>query len=171
MKTNINISLKSNSISIKEQIIEINNPLSFRWSYIFDLIKEEVKDLEKKYIIKLNLVKNTREKLYFNLVYIDGFKGIFNEPFLGVGFSPAKDSKDIGCLIIPTGTGAKFGGYAGDANPLAKLFAKKYKYLLTHPNVVNGSVLSDISTNTIYLEGFLLDLFLLGNIYCGLYTM
>ncbi|MBI2995331.1 MAG: DUF3326 domain-containing protein [Candidatus Melainabacteria bacterium] len=81
--------------------------------------------------------------------------------FVRAGFTPAP-KEEISCLIIPTGIGATIGGYAGDANPIAKLIASKSKYLITHPNVVNGAVLTDIPENIIYLEGFLLDQFLLG---------
>lgn len=157
----------STSLAIQEQIIEIENPQVFKWRNVYAAIQENIVSKAKKnYIIKLNLIKTTKHKLYFNVVYIEDFNGFIEEPFIPNVWAPLKPAPvdNISCLIIPTGIGAIFGGYAGDANPLAKLFAAQSKYLLTHPNVVNGAVLSNLPENTIYLEGFLLEQFLLGRI-------
>src|SRR3989338_8266512 len=169
------LTLKTNSLQTKEEILEIENPSLFKWNNIFSTIQRRIQDKENKYLIKLNLVKTTKDKLYFNIVSIEGVKGFIAEPFspcqklkappkarLAIGGKSQKP--DISCLIIPTGIGAVFGGYAGDANSLAKLFAQESKYLLTHPNIVNGAVLSDVPSNLIYLDGFFLDQFLLGKI-------
>ena len=156
----------ASKILITEKIIEIDNPSSFKWIDVFHVICKQVQEIKNKYVIKVNLVKTTRNKLFFRLIYLEDFYGFIENPFVPeveVGSKPAS-TRDISCLIVPTGIGAAFGGYAGDANPLAKLFASANKYLLTHPNVVNGAVLSDPPSNMIYLEGFLLDQFLLGNI-------
>ncbi len=151
------------SLCIHETIVEIDNPQIFQWEQVFQSILKQIGTSHN--IIKCNLVKSTKSKLFFQTIYLDGIKGFINEPFTVP--SPKQQvlntsTNDISCLIIPTGIGAKYGGYAGDANPLAKLLAAQSKYLLTHPNVVNGAVLSDIPNNLIYLEGFLLDQFLLG---------
>ena len=156
------------SFLIHEEIVEINNPNIFKWADVCCSIKEKVQEIKnvKSEIVKLNLVKSTKSKLYFHVIYLENFKSFVDEPFLpnvGATFKVAS-TNEISCLIIPTGVGALFGGYAGDANPLAKLFASKSKYLLTHPNVVNGAVLTDIPENLIYLEGYLLDQFLIGKI-------
>lgn len=152
------------SFKIQEKVIEVDNPLVFKWTNVFNLIKKQIQDVDDKYIIKLNLVKLTRNKLFFDLVYLEGCKGFIDEPFSPFEDTSVTISDDISCLIIPTGIGASFGGYAGDANPLAKLIASSSKYLLTHPNVVNGAILTDVPDNLIYLEGFLLDQFLLGKV-------
>lgn len=157
--------LQINSLQIKEEILEIENPSLFKWNNIFSIIQRKIHDKENKYLIKLNLVKTTKDKLYFNIVSIEGMKGFIAEPFATEGWVPEPNlQNEIFCLIIPTGIGAVFGGYAGDANSLAKLFAQESKYLLTHPNIVNGAVLSDVPSNLIYLDGFFLDQFLLGKI-------
>lgn len=62
-------------------------------------------------------------------------------------------------MIVPTGIGASIGGYAADANPACKLLAKASDLLITHPNVVNGAVLTDIPSNVVVVEGYLLDRF------------
>ena len=67
-------------------------------------------------------------------------------------------------LIIPTGIGAEIGGHAGDGNPVAKLFGSLCDNLITHPNVVNASDINEMTENTLYVEGSILDRFLRGSI-------
>ena len=67
-------------------------------------------------------------------------------------------------LIIPTGIGAEIGGHAGDGNPAAKLIASCCDTLITHPNVVNASDINEMTENTLYVEGSMLDRFLDGSI-------
>lgn len=69
-----------------------------------------------------------------------------------------------GVLIIPTGVGAEIGGHAGDGNPVAKLIATCCDTLITHPNVVNASDINEMTENTLYVEGSMLDRFLEGEI-------
>ena len=184
------LTLQNTFLEIKNEIIEIENPSVFGWNEVFLEIQNKIQDKKNKYIIKLNLVKTTKDKLYFNVISVEGLKVNYSA-FHSLGVAPegrrpdqgtmcrrsggylqatgpavngTNIKSDISCLIIPTGIGAAFGGYAGDANPLAKLLASQSDYLLTHPNVVNGAVLSDLPSNLIYLEGFFLDQFLLGNV-------
>ena len=70
----------------------------------------------------------------------------------------------IGVLIIPTGLGATIGGNAGDGNPVAKLIAQCCDTLITHPNVVNASDINEMTENTLYVEGSMLDRLLRGEI-------
>jgi len=70
----------------------------------------------------------------------------------------------IGVLIIPTGIGAAIGGNAGDGNPVAKLIASCCDILITHPNVVNASDINEMTENTLYVEGSMLDRFLEGSV-------
>ena len=67
--------------------------------------------------------------------------------------------RNINALIVPTGIGAQIGGFAGDATPAAKLLAKASDVLITHPNVINAALLTDIPKNVIVLEGYLMDRF------------
>lgn len=67
-------------------------------------------------------------------------------------------------MIVPTGIGAKIGGYAGDALPSAKLLASVVDVLITHPNVMNGAMLYWPMDNVLYAEGFALDEFSAGRI-------
>ena len=65
-------------------------------------------------------------------------------------------------LIIPTGLGCEIGGHAGDGNPVAKLIGAACDTLITHPNVVNASDINEMPENALYVEGSILDRFLLG---------
>lgn len=65
-------------------------------------------------------------------------------------------------LVIPTGVGAEVGGFAGDAGPVVKLFASLTERLLVHPNVVNAASLFSGGASCWYVEGGLLDSFMLG---------
>ncbi len=68
----------------------------------------------------------------------------------------------IGVFIVPTGVGAKIGGDAGDASPALKLIANCCDMIITHPNVVNASDISEMPENCLYVEGSQLDTFLAG---------
>lgn len=65
-------------------------------------------------------------------------------------------------LIVPTGIGATFGGYAGDALPIARAMAQICDRLITHPNVLNGAQLYWPLNNVLYVEGYGLDQFAAG---------
>ena len=147
---------------IEEKILEIDNPAVFSWTEVYSAL---LKQIGNRHFIKLNLIKTTPSRLYFHFITLDGLNSFIDDPFSPseIDLSESKE-KNLVSLIVPTGIGAAFGGYAGDANVIANMFSKDCKYLLTHPNVVNGSVLSDPPQNMIYAEGFLLDQFLLGRI-------
>ncbi len=67
-------------------------------------------------------------------------------------------------LVIPSGIGCAFGGYAGDAIPIARLLAAASGCLITHPNVMNGASLYWNDSRIFYVEGYALDHFLAGDI-------
>lgn len=66
--------------------------------------------------------------------------------------------------IVPTGVGARIGGYAGDALPSARLLASVSDTLITHPNVLNGASLYWPVPTAHYVEGWALDAFAQGTI-------
>lgn len=74
------------------------------------------------------------------------------------------DNKFRVALIIPTGLGASVGGHAGDGGATARLMASVCDKLITHPNVVNASDINEMTDNTLYVEGYILTQYLLGNI-------
>ncbi len=67
-------------------------------------------------------------------------------------------------FVIPTGVGCRIGGHAGDALPAAKLIASVCDNLIVHPNVVNAAYTNEMTENMLYVEGSMLDSFLLGKI-------
>jgi len=67
-------------------------------------------------------------------------------------------------MIIPTGIGCEIGGDAGDATPAAKLLSSVCNKLILHPNVVNASDINEMPSNSLYVEGSMLDRFLEGTI-------
>lgn len=67
-------------------------------------------------------------------------------------------------MIVPTGIEAEIGGHAGDANPTAKLIASVSDIFITHPNVLNASDINEMTENTWYVEGSILDRFLEGTV-------
>ena len=73
------------------------------------------------------------------------------------------NDKNIVAISIPTGIGADIGGYAGDFGYIAREFSK-YFHLVINPNAVNGGILSAINYDMSYLEGYLFDSFLKGEI-------
>ncbi len=62
-------------------------------------------------------------------------------------------------LLIPTGIGARMGGFAGDALPIARTLAVAAERVITHPNVLNGASLFWPMENVLYVEGYGLDQF------------
>jgi hypothetical protein len=88
------------------------------------------------------------------------YKNIFN-------FNPRKNvnnSKFNAIMIVPTGIGADVGGDSGDANAAAKLIASTVDTLITHPNVVNAADMNEMTENTLYVEGSILNRFITGQI-------
>ena len=73
------------------------------------------------------------------------------------------NNKKLGAFIVPTGIGSSIGGYAGDASPYARKFAK-YTNLIVNPNVVNAGGFSGICENMFYVEGYSIDSFFKGEI-------
>lgn len=67
-------------------------------------------------------------------------------------------------FIVPTGIGAEIGGHAGDAAPVARLFASACDNLITHPNVVNASDINELPENGLYVEGSVISDLLMGNV-------
>ena len=67
-------------------------------------------------------------------------------------------------LLVPTGVNATLGGHAGDAGPVARLFASVCDTLITHPNVVNGSDINEMPENSLYVEGSVICRLLMGTV-------
>lgn len=66
--------------------------------------------------------------------------------------------RNIISFVVPTGIGAKIGGFAGDASFYARKFAQ-YFDVIVNPNVVNAALFSGITSDMLYCEGYFLDKF------------
>ena len=64
--------------------------------------------------------------------------------------------------VVPTGIRASVGGYVGDATPATNMIAETCDNVIVHPNVVNGVMLNCARENVLYVEGYSLDRFFLG---------
>ena len=62
---------------------------------------------------------------------------------------------------MPTGVGARIGGFAGDALPLVRALSQVAR-VITHPNVCNGGSLYWPLEDVFYVEGYGLDQFCAG---------
>jgi hypothetical protein len=65
-------------------------------------------------------------------------------------------------MVVPTGVGARIGGFAGDASLPLKLIASVCDGVVTHPNVANAAGLFNLPPNALYVEGYALDRFMTG---------
>jgi len=72
--------------------------------------------------------------------------------------------KNVLVQIVPTGVKAEIGGYVGDATPSTNLLGSTVESIIVHPNVVNGVLLNCADHNATYVEGYMLDKFLQGEI-------
>jgi hypothetical protein len=67
-------------------------------------------------------------------------------------------------MIVPTGIAAETGGDSGDGNAAARLIGSVVDNLITHPNVVNAADINEMTPNTLYVEGSVLNRFMLGTV-------
>ena len=72
-------------------------------------------------------------------------------------------AKPTVAFVVPTGVGAKIGGFAGDASSWARKYSREFN-LIVNPNVVNAACFSGINENMLYVEGFALSKFFKGEI-------
>jgi hypothetical protein len=68
------------------------------------------------------------------------------------------DPKPTVLFLVPTGVGAKIGGFAGDALPFVRALSQVAQ-VITHPNVCNGGGLYWPLEEALYVEGYGLDQF------------
>ncbi len=73
-------------------------------------------------------------------------------------------SKPLIAFIVPTGTGASIGGFAGDASSYARSFTEDFN-VIVNPNTVNAACFSGICAGMLYTEGWAFSQFLKGNLH------
>ncbi len=148
----------------------INIPFDNKEQSLISYFKSYITDLFSEDEIPVRFVVTSSDEKYYHceLGVLSGLKEI-------PGLTPAsifkfekrkleKTNKFTTVLLIPTGIGAEIGGHAGDANPVAKLFAYVSDTLITHPNVVNASDINELPENGLYVEGSIISQLLMGTI-------
>lgn len=73
------------------------------------------------------------------------------------------DKKKYTAFIVPTGIGAKIGGFAGDAGAYARKISAEFP-LIVNPNVVNAACFSAITNDMLYTEGYTITELFKGNV-------
>jgi hypothetical protein len=80
-----------------------------------------------------------------------------------VALSPAADSQAV-AIVIPTGVGARIGGFIADAGPFVRVVESLAHRVILHPNVVNGGDFYAGSQRSLYVDGYTLDTFFAGRV-------
>jgi len=130
----------------------------------FDQLK---KIFLNKNISRFAITENKKNKIeceYAEIIGLENhenkYKNIFD--FIPKQFTNNTDFNVI--MIVPTGIGADVGGDSGDANTAAQLIGHSVDNLITHPNVVNAADINEMTSNTLYVEGSILNRFIMGTI-------
>ena len=129
---------------LRHKILSIDNEILIRF------VVEKI--CNGKFFCSINTIKGLPDDIYPVFPDITTIRKLRN------------DNKFRVALVIPTGLGASVGGHAGDGGGTARLMASVCDQLITHPNVVNASDINEMTENTLYVEGYLLSQYLLGNI-------
>ena len=152
-------------MSITEKEIEIPHSLGTR--HLIALVTEQVTKSMKynETPIRFAITETTSEKLVCEIGIIQQSK---SQKFPNI-FEFRKRTYEStnafnAALIIPTGIGAEIGGHAADATPVLKLLSEACDTIITHPNVVNGSDMNEMTANSIYVEGGVLTQLIMGSI-------
>ena len=72
--------------------------------------------------------------------------------------------KQCTALVVPTGVGARIGGFIADAGPLALAIESMSDVSIIHPNVVNGADFYGAGNKSLYTDGLSLDRFFAGQL-------
>lgn len=86
-------------------------------------------------------------------------------PSPGPSTTPAPASAGIAtAIVVPTGVGARIGGFIGDAGPLTMAVEAVSDVTIVHPNVVNGGDFYGARRTAYYVDGYTLDRFFAGEV-------
>lgn len=143
-------------------IIQNNETLRFK------LNKSNIKRLNDtfagKNVVRFFIAESTKEEITCEYSFLTEddkrLKNIFD-------FNPRKyinDSSFTAVMVIPTGIGAEISGDSGDGRVAVRLIGNSVDRLITHPNVVNAADINEMTPNTYYIEGSILNRFMMGTI-------
>lgn len=144
-------------IETKNLFLEYNSPI-----LSIDFLKQTIEDIKNEYnLLRWGIVSFNPPELIIEIITSE--HDYSDQLINNITVKAVSDKFNV-VFIIPTGVGANIGGYIGDAAPYVKLLSEFCDNVIINPNVVNAADLIGISDNNLYLEGFLLDNFLIGNI-------
>jgi hypothetical protein len=146
-------------------IIQKQSKISYSFSQ-----RNNIEDLSKKFfnepIIRFSIINNQESNLSLDYATIEKSSQLF--PLTNIfekNYRTSVNNDNFNAvLIIPTGIGSEVGGDSGDGNVAARLISGVVDNLITHPNVVNASDINEMKDNTLYVEGSILNRFILGTI-------
>lgn len=149
------------NVHLKEVGIELEEPS--KGPELYDFVVRELRRIfAGRQIIRWAITKVDQKHLNLVATVVDAFPSI---PYEILELPTAGDRSPFAVIeLVPTGVGASIGGYAGDAAPTARLLASVADTVITHPNVLNAADFYGGIENTLYVEGFTLDHFVLGHI-------
>ena len=115
--------------------------------------------------IRLAVTSSSKESFHCEVGLLSRWDGPPPPTLFRFAHRPLENADTFNCvLLVPTGIGAKIGGHAGDATPVAALLAAACDTLITHPNVVNASDIIDLPPNALYVEGSIVTRLLMGSV-------
>lgn len=76
--------------------------------------------------------------------------------------APPCDAGARVAMVVPTGVGARTGGFIADAGPFARVLDALSDVVILHPNVVNGGDFYAAGSRSRYVDGYTLDCFFEG---------
>lgn len=146
------------------EVLQKNEKMQFTFDKKgnFTRLKEFFKDKNLSRFAIIDYKNNTIECEYAEIENIGKYKykNIFDYNYVKI-----TDETSFNVVqIIPTGIRADVGGNSGDGNPSARLLGNVADTLITHPNVVNAADINEMTPNTLYVEGSILNRFMMGTI-------
>ena len=124
--------------------------------------------LEGAVPLRLIISRSSGGRYHCELGLLEAFAGPHRQHLQSIfTFRPRRfenQERFTAVLLVPTGIGALIGGHAGDAAPAARLLAACADTLITHPNVVNGADINEMSDNTLYVEGSVITRLMMGTV-------
>ena len=122
--------------------------------------------LEGAVPLRLIISRSSDGRYHCELGLLEAFAGPHRQHLQSIfTFRPRRfenQERFTAVMLVPTGIGALIGGHAGDAAPAARLLASSADTLITHPNVVNGADINEMSDNTLYVEGSVITRLMMG---------
>ena len=158
------------AVTVRTHTISIQCPPNQRtWKQLAPRLRETLTEGE---LVRLICVAVEGEQLTFDATTVEtDRKPVWTSLLDSTALAPSNPpdgSPWTVVSLIPTGIRAEVGGFAGDATPSTNLLATACDRLITNPNAVTASDLYCAVKNVSYLEGNLINRFMLGQLDLGI---